>query len=253
MKKVLVYIFVLSFFTFKSYSQGFDWQYDMRLPFDYPEYFLSFSVNYGLAHHNGDFDFLENGISCCNFESGNGNLFDLNAGIEYWYKGNVAIFADIGYSSVSGNFSNRTSVPRAEDYILTTEYQYDAALSIINLNLGGKYRLSQSHFFGGVAINTEIIANQENNFREIKISPVTDPFKDRDIPAGEITGLRTLIFNLQLLAGYDVNIGKGKYISAYMKFNQQINSFVDDKKWYRTSLVAGVKFNKGIFFTSSKE
>ncbi len=247
MKSLIKYFILIVIFSGNLLSQGFDWQYDMRMPFKYPDLFISLSADYGLTSHSGDFGFLENEIKCCNFDSGTGNNITINIGAEYWYNGRNTIFADAGYSNISGDFSSRSSVPRTEDYNLITEYRYNSDLSFINLNIGSRHRIRNSNFFAGAAINSAILFSKNHNFSEVKISPVTDPFRDRTISEGEIKNLNNLFLNASVLIGYDINAGKSRYLSVYIKFNQQLNSFVDNEKWYHRSLITGIKFNRGIF------
>lgn len=243
-----IILFVL--LSLPSYSQGFNWQYDMRMPFEIPSYFINLSVNGGLINHSGEFGFIEKNITCCTFESGSGTNYALNIGGEYWYNGNTALIANIGFESVGGKFTKQNESPRTDDYILITEFEYNNTLNLINIDIGGKYRIMKSHFFAGGYISPKFLISEDHNFKEKKISPMTDPFTDREIPTASVEDLNMLLMNINLIAGYDFNMGKGKYFSVYMKFNQQILSYLSNESWYTNSVNIGFKFNKGIFINN---
>lgn len=248
MKKTTLIIIIIFFNHLSSISQGFDWQYSLRLPYDSPNTFISFSSEFGISNHTGSFNFIENNITCCNFSDGNGFNYNINTFIEHWYNGKIAFYGGIGYKNLNGLFSKRQEIPRSDNYFLVTEYQYKNSISQIPLEFGSKYRISETHFFISGSLILNLLISESHNFKEIKISPISDPFRDREIPTAKLKDLNIFFIGGRISLGYDYSIGKGKYLSIIFSYSRNINSFIKSESWYSNDYSLIIKLNRDILF-----
>lgn len=239
-------ILILLFIPVISFSQGFNWQYDPRMPFDYPDLFVNIDINYGRSFHNSDFSFLEKRVVCTDITGGSGNEFSLGFGAEYWHSQKITFTGSLNYMYLSGTFTSPEVYPRKE-YDLETEYIFDAGLHYAELEAGVKHRLLGTKFFAGGTLGFNIFLSEDNSFREEKIAPVHDPFRDRNIEDASIGNLTTVVLIPSLYLGYDLNLGKSKYGSVYLKASTAINSMISSESWRATGVSVGVKVNRAVF------
>ena len=146
MKKYF-YLIILLFSLSNLKSQGFDWQYSVRLPQETPKLFLGLEGAFLRNSSTGEFPFVENRFTCCEFESGTGWGINLGLASEYWFRDLEALRIGLSYASFSGNFTKVRSFPVILDndvsYMEEYEYEFETLQSYVLLSAGYKYKLDE--------------------------------------------------------------------------------------------------------------
>lgn len=241
------------FFFFLSQSrltsQGFDWQYSPRLPFDTPVFFIGVNGNLSYNLHYGSIDFTER-YKCCTFTNGKGigSIFGINA--EYWQTPTIAITGSISYMTVPGNFeADGEPLPVYPSGMYYYKNEFNSNLSFVTAELDAKWRLFLTHFFVGAGIRIGVLVSNKSEFYEKIVSPPEAKFNDgtqrRTIANGVISDIQPFFFNPKLNFGYDLNLGLGTYTSIVFSTGFPIVNVSKDSKWLTWIFQFNLKLFKG--------
>lgn len=235
------------------FGQGFDWQYSSRMPSTYPYAFIGPDFNYSITDNYGDFQFLEDRISCCSFDNGNGNTMKFGISSEYWIQSNIALSFGLAFS-VNGNtftalsFFESIYVPGNDTVDLWVNFIYESNIKYISFSPGIKYKPFDSHINITGLISFAFLAGSEFTFKEKAVSPdwfqIGPDGPERVIENGEIRPLNSLLITPGVKIGYDLNMGLGMYFTPYIGANLQMNSTIRDDSWYRYSLFVGISLQR---------
>lgn len=231
------------------FSQGFDWQYSPRLPFETPIFFVGLNGNLTYLMHFGSIDFTES-YKCCTFNRGEGigSIFGINS--EYWQTPTIAFTGSLSYMTSPGNFeADGEPLPVYPSGIYFYKNEFNSQLSYITLEIDVKWRLFLTHFFVGVGFRTGILVSNKSEFFEKIISPPEGRFNDgtqrRTIANGIISDIQPYFFTPKFNLGYDVNLGLGTYSSISISTGLPIINISKDSKWLSWIFQLNIKLFKG--------
>ncbi len=218
MKKLILIVFLFFNIVHLSNAQGFDWQYSPRLPFNTPTLFLGVNYNLNYLIHNGYIDLRVGNAYCCTFNSGIGVGSGYGFQIENWQTGDIAIFGLINYITFPGKFKafdRPLKLPNGDEVIY--EHEFTSSLSYLMLDFGAKWRLLGTHIFVGGELKSGLLVGKSSKQIERIISPDYFTFNDgsqlKEISDGIITDVNTFVISPGVRIGYDLNLGKGYYVS----------------------------------------
>lgn len=246
--------FFIVFYLFASYaqlsSQGFDWQYSPRLPFDTPVFFVGVNGNLNYFLHYGSLDLTES-YKCCTFTKGTGvgSIFGINA--EYWQTGTIAISGSFSYMTVPGFFeADGEPLPVYPSGIYYYKNEFNSTLSYLTLDTDAKWRLFLSHFFVGTGIRIGFLVSNKSEFYEKIVSPPEGRFNDgsqrRTIANGVISDIHSLFVTPKVSLGYDLNLGLSTYSSISFIAGLPIINISKDSEWQSWNFQIAIKIFRGI-------
>lgn len=272
---VFVLTFVLSFFTFNIQnlkSQGFDWYYSSRLPFDIPKLFVGAKAEIGSLNHNVNLSLLEaisgnelgNEFECCRFNFGAGRSIKIGGIVEYWYESYSAVNLSFGFVQNQVNFErNTTPLPLPNGDFFNTKITYNTNISNLYFDLGWRYKILESHFFINPSLNVNYyLSSSAGDMKESIVSPDYETFSDgslvRIIENGKVPETNSINYNFNFKIGYDFSIDNGIYISPYLGYMLSLNNLVSNQvsnsginsnaneKWFQNGFFLGANFLYGL-------
>jgi len=243
MKRICLTILIIITISYTGYSQGFDWQYSARLPFEVPSFFIGLNGSGSYGFMNGDFNICDNGIPCDTFTIG--NAIGLSAGIklEYWQSADIAYFSTIAFHYNQNSFKNENLYYYFPDAgTKTLEYEYLRTEYIPEVEIGVKFRLRflLPHLFSALSIKAGYVANTSEELVLRKISEADWLADEIHFTGFEPLGLSKFVYSVNLKVGYDVNLGLGKFASIYLDLGLPLQNRYSFGTWEKTSLLAGV-------------
>ena len=256
MKNKFLIFFLIVIVSPALYSQGFDWQYSARLPHASPEFFIGVSAEASYIKNNAQFNLLEYYVPCTTFNTGTGSNAEGGIHAEYWLDGLWALNSQLYYSAMASTFKKQdveAALPqnKVTEYVLSTNYNY------LSLEIGGKFRIPDSHFCLGAGLGFGFKLSQTSNVDENIISPTNyyfntnPPSQIRHITQGtELNPVNIVNIIPYITAGYDFNLGLGTYATAYLKVSPSIISLTntsDGSSWNYISYSFGISINRGLF------
>ncbi|MGA2295916.1 MAG: hypothetical protein ABSG15_00025 [FCB group bacterium] len=246
-----IFLFTL-ILSLNAYSQGFDWQYSARMPSDSPTMFIGITGEFNYQIHSGSFNFLEQQVTCVQFNNGKGYGYSAGISGEYWNTGVFAIFGNIIYSNVPGKFAQTVSIQKV-NYDLISEYDYNSNISYASLEGGLKWRLFESHLYIGCSLQFAVLVSNKEDCIEKIIGPdnappfnTNPPSYQRVISDGGISDQNPFNIIPKIRIGYDLPIGLGMYASPSIIAGFSILPIAKDSQWRRFPVSFGITFYKGI-------
>jgi len=233
--KVIGFCFVLLSSVGTVLSQGFDWEYSNRLPFEVPTMFIGGFVGGIQYYHTGQINQIEKQILCVEYSEGKG--FGIRSGLvgEYWLDGEVAINGKVGFENMIADFRQKsTPVPIDDNNILQSEYSLYAVLPSISVGAFVKKRMFDSFLWFGCGVDFRGIISKKVESSETIISPEGRVFDDglqKRIFLDDLTSLRTLTVYPALYIGYDAQLSKGLYVSPTIKAGIPLLNNSDVANW----------------------
>lgn len=227
-----------------SFAQGFDWQYDYRLPSSYPFIFVGINAEYGIVFHEGNFNFLEDEIPCCRFTNGDGNISNIGISLEYWYDSKISFQLTAAVNNVTGSFTANSS-DTIRGGSMKTAFDFESTVSYLAISPGIKYRLLGSKLYAAFDLKMLIKYASSGEHSERRISDNV-PFNSRTIANGRIDALSTLVVLPQLRLGYDLAIFRNVYISPYISASYTIDNIIESEKWKHYDLHFGISLMNGL-------
>lgn len=219
-----------------TYSQGFDWYYSNRLPFSTPNLFIGGNIEGQILNYKADLPikryFNENELECCRYNDGKGTGFKLGVNMEYWYETFQSINLTINFQSLPINFKKLAEpIPLSNGDNLITEYDYQSNFSLINFDIGWKYKIDESHVFINPSIDFNyFIYKSKGQHTERIISPDYETFSDgsliKNLDDVILPKLNSLNYNLNLKVGYDYSPAIGIYLSPFIGYTFSLNNYL---------------------------
>jgi hypothetical protein len=205
-------------------SQGFDWQWSARLPIENPHNYYGISANYGLDYFVGHISFVENKVYCQNFGNGNGNDISFGVNLEHWTEYNhYAFFSALQYKNYSVISSSVDLIPLNEEVIGKYKTILDYNFNQIDLLVGIKYRILETHFSIGAGLSLGYIVSNGYTATEEILGPTevppfstNPPSYTREITSGELKQLNNFVIKPFFRLGYDLELGRGTYIEPHL-------------------------------------
>lgn len=226
-------------------AQGFNWQYSARLPFAYPYLFAGLTSNVDFNFHNSNLRLTEGNFDCCGFGSGTGYGRGIGLATEYWVNGLTAVNFQLALKQYSGDFvadgqklpftvfDKNGSIIGRDTVLFRNDLRAD--LGYVSLEAGGKWRLFESHFFAGGAINVGYLISSDLSIEEYVVSPdywvYTDGSRRRSPVNYSITGVRRLNIVPKLNFGYNLAIIPGMYIAPQIEAGFPLLNIASDGDW----------------------
>ena len=235
------YFLKIMLFLFPAiiYSQGFDWQYSSRSPYEITDLYIGGVASFAYSYHTGNFPFLEEDVICCTYEDGIGSDFQLGVTLEYWHEPDMAFSLGILYSNVSSNFYTENTVikrinPDLPGFNWTTAYESDISLSYITFDMGVKNRIYEKFSLkAGVDLNFNI-SSSETHVNSV-VSPDNIPFSDgtfeKELSEGRIEDLSPMVLGVSIGGSYDLNMGIERYGEISILTRYTVNSLLSNYSW----------------------
>jgi hypothetical protein len=240
--KLLILIIFFSSLA-EVFSQGFDWQYSARLPFDVPTFFTGIDFNSSYNIISSDFNICDKGIPCDTFM--NGKSVNISAGIkfEYWSSADLSYFTGANLTYSKNSFLNENMYyyfPEVGNKIL--EYEYLRAEYIPEIEIGVKYRMRflLPHIFSSLSLKAGFVASSKEELILRKISEADWLADEIHFTGFESLKLSGIMFEPHLKLGYDVNLGLGSYSSIYVDIGLPIQNRYSKGEWYSTKISLGI-------------
>lgn len=242
----IIFIILLIFSTAAGLStaQGFDWQFDPRLPFDEPDLFIGPTAEIGYINHSGDINYIRDVYSCCSFEEGSGISYAVGIAAETWFGGSTAFRAALTLTSKSGTFKALEGpYPKPDGTEFLSRYTFESEIFYAALELSAKRRLAGTRMFAEAGLNVAIVASQNSEHRERYLGE-NDYFpggsKERIIQTGEIPNLNAVSVAPFVKIGRDLSLFKGSYGNFHILAAPPISSVSNTAEWRRFEIRAGV-------------
>lgn len=251
MRRIL--ILAIMIINGEIFSQGFDWQYSFRLPYKIPDKFIGFNLNYSINKNTGNFEFMEDYIPCCKYNSGNG--YSLNFGIAYenWINPLGALTININYSTTNSSFNQTIQIPRSDginDYYSIYKYEMDEKRTNLNLLAKYKHRLFKSHLSANLGVDVMYFLGSNATHTEEIIAPETETFinqtRKRIIKKGIYGDYNKFGLSLVLGLCYDYSIYRGYYASISSAIHIPITKIIQNQDWKEWKFVFSITILKSI-------
>jgi len=262
MKKLSIILLLILFKFSIGYSQGFDWQYSSRLPFNYPYLFAGLTGSIDLLQHSSSLDLSEGRGECCNFSSGNGIGSSIGLNVEYWIDGLWSVNTKLSYLTQRGSFSAEGySMPFSVFDVNGRVIGHDTASFINEMNstfnyftidIGAKNRLFGTHFHLGASIELGYQLSNIITQTERVINPsyfrYNDGSSSRNLGAFEMSETSKFILVPKLSVGYDIPLGLGVYASPNFRVGFPIQNIAEKGSWSIWNFSFGLSFMKSIAY-----
>lgn len=258
---VYIYIFTSLFISLLftnldiTKAQGFDWYYSNRLPFSTPNLFIGGNIEGQSLSYNADLPikryFNTNELECCRYNDGDGRGFKFGINAEYWYETFQSINISLNYHSMPLNFKKMAEpIPLSNGDNLITEYDYQSNLSLLNLEIGWKYKIAESHFFVNPSLDINYFLDRsKGTHTESIVSPDYETFSDgsliKNLDDVILPKINSLNYNFNLKAGYDYSPIIGIYLSPYLGYTFSLSNYIEEKNLIGRSQTLG--FNGFLF------
>lgn len=257
MIRVLVYLMFMAGLPLNLYSQGFNWQYDPRLPSQTPYGFTEIGISYGVADFNGNISILESNIYSGEFYGKSGISLSLNLGAEIWTDGVTAFTGGIIYNRHETDFTDTETLPhRTGGITFNVTYGKNIDMSLGYLGLYGKIKRrfpgSHLHASAGIAlgllIKNKLTYNEEilDSERPFTYSDGTTQFHSDDV---SLSGVNTYFLLPEISLGYDISLWKGTYFTPQLNFAYPLPGVSSDHSMNRMIFTAGFSFKHSILYS----
>ncbi len=230
MKSLLILILV----NLSLYSQGFDWQGDIRLPHYLPNKYIALDAGFGLGSFTEGINLNENNVYCCNLLNGVNQTFTVGTRIELWHESYIvnnaeaAFVLGLAYQSRNDEFKRLQVVPKSPTQNLETEFIGKINSNLMNLKLGYKQSVNFENLNIEVGLNNLLKISNSIDLRERVIAPSNFDF-GAGVVERVINGLipeqSKVVIMPYFAINYDFELSFGMYWSTYLELSTSINSF----------------------------
>ncbi len=226
------------------FSQGFDWEYSVRLPFSIPKVYMGVQFGAATYLHTGAIQQIERQVVCIDYNNGSGTGYYAGVIGEWWLDGDFSLLGSAAYQKVIANFTQQTTpIPLSENNFFISEYSLYAVLPTLSVAAAVKSRLfeTKAWVFGGLTGN--VIISKDVQSSETIISPTGRVFNDgkqKRVFTDDFTSLRSFTVLPELGIGYDASLGNGIYASPSFIITFPIMNNSSIANWRIWSLKAGV-------------
>jgi hypothetical protein len=246
--KKLIYILLILLSSLSLKSQGFDWQFDSRMPFKSPVFFYGLTTEYGLLSNTAKILFSEAELPCCTFQNGQGYQFSLGAHAEYWENSNLAYSLDFILSNKNSVFNgNSDTLPLRTGEQFISRYEFTSNINNIIIEPSIKYRILNTHFNvnAGLQLGFQYVATSEQN--EYVVAPSNWSWKSKKLSSSLPFDLNLIVINPKISIGYDYSLADGMYLTPSLSYNFPLLSIASGQNWRYQSVIFRVTFNYGAF------
>jgi len=251
MKKIIIIIFFTSLLSLQS--QGFDWYYSSRLPFQLPKTYLGANINY--TYNINYFEDIpvhqpsQNNEHVFDYSSLNNSNFNFGFNAEHWLYNNLALLTKLSLNIHSNQFTNTETIPIDSKTLWTTQQNSNFQIMLFSFSPGIKKRIPDTYFNFGFNLNLNLIINNKLESTEKSISPNWKTFSDgtKEINS-DFTMPNLSNFNLrpEVFLSYDYAFKIGYYLSPYIAVNYQLGSYFKSNQWNSFGIQFGVNLLKSI-------
>jgi hypothetical protein len=238
MKNLISILFCL--FVYNSFSQGFDWQYNPRLPQEQTKVFIGGTLEYGLDYHQGDFDMREIGITCCRFSDGTGANIAVGAALEFWMDNGFSAIGSLKYNLINAEFTTLETLPTVYGEF-QREFIYSTEISYLSLGVQGRYKFIKSGLSLGFGFDLNTLLSSNNEYRDRKISPPEHPYQGATYSNRQINDLNNINIFPKLSVAYDISLRKGFYSSIYAETSTAVFNMINSDNWRLFRFSAGIR------------
>lgn len=237
MKPVELKCILFLFLAVELHSQGFDWQYSARLPFDTPVFFMGITAGADFSYSFSYLPLLEKGYRpCCDFDRGIGYSGSIGLNFERWFT-DYSIFSKLMFGYFRTDFDeNGIPYPMRYNGTLISEYNYTTYIRQLIIEPGIRYRLFNTNFCLSGSVRTAVV---------ISDSYVISDSKVRHYDA-KIPDLNRLYLQLNLGVGYDFSTGLGKYSTIGVQAGIPVTGLTGKESWYPLNLGMFINYNSGL-------
>lgn len=221
-------------------SQGFDWQYSARTPFESPVRFYGLELGSGYSRHFATLDYLEQGtgFTCCTYERGSGIPYGVLLAGDYWVMPEVSIQGGLGLVINNVRFvSDPISLPREDGTVVTSEYQFDGTITYATLQAGARYRILRTHLNVGAGLKTMIKLSETQTQIDRVLSPDdyffrdNPPSKEQDLKATILNDASPFILEPYASLSYDLSVFRGTYFTPTVSIGVPLMSYSKSQPW----------------------
>lgn len=234
-------------------SQGFNWQYSSRLPYKSPVLFGGVNASWAYSASNGNFPFVEDRFTCCEFELGSGYALKFGINAEYWFEPLQSINLKMNYYSLNSDFSKVREFPvilhGAESFMEQYQYDYSTSMNYVNLSAAYRYKFNHTQLSAIARANFSYLFSEDNSSIESRIGPADKVTTyTRTISEGRIKSLRDFYLAPEIALAYDINAGKGQYFTLELFTEIPIFSMTEDSEWYLWQFGLNIAIYRGLIF-----
>jgi hypothetical protein len=243
-------------------SQGFDWQYSSRLPFDFPYLFGGLNGSVGYSMHDALLNLSEGTGDCCKFQDGKGWSSSVGLKTEYWIDGLLAVNAQLSY------FTNRAKFIAEGHKLPFTVFdsqgkivghdtvlfgnEMEISVSYLTFEAGGKRRLFDTHLFAGAALEFGYLVSNKTTQIERVVTPSYFKYNDgsqvRTLGQHKISGMSKFLFTPKLLLGYDIPVGLDFYLSPVISVGFPVNNMSNEGSWKIWNFNFGISVMRAVAY-----
>lgn len=251
----LIVLFFFVFCSFRSFSQGFDWQISPRLPFQIPRNYLGATGSFSKIFYNGALNLTESFVNCTKFETGEGKSYSFGISGEHWYAPDLSFFFEVKYFFANGKmFAFADSFPvliKQNPAIVKVQNEVYLSYNYLVLGFGGKIRLLESKFFIGTTFDLAFKIKSNYDVFEQIISPPEYHFIDltqrRNLYGGRISDLSFFLFSPKFVFGYDATLGIGLYATPRLAIELPLYNYSKEERLHLLAFSLSINLLYGIW------
>ncbi len=228
-------------------AQGFDWQYNARMPSDYPDLFLGLDVAGGASSYSGQLqhtekidDPFDGGLVCreCGvFDSGSDSYMRFGLRGEYWLDAFWTLRAGVGYVSADIEAQrDLPDLPSLEYGLISSELQFESTRRRLAFDVGLRRRIVDRISVGG-ALSAGFLLSETVEQRQQITAPAEAHFEidgvtsSSRIVEGELSAAADLLFSADLGVFYDAPLARGLYAVSGLVVSIPLHSATADQSW----------------------
>ena len=228
-------------------AQGFDWQYDARMPSDYPDLFFGLDFAAGGSSYTGQLQHTEkiddpfDGSLVCRecgiFDSGSDSYLSFGLRGEYWVDALWTVRAGVGYVSTDMHAQrDLPDLPSLDFGAVSSELQFESTRRRVALDVGMRRRMLDRFSVGG-ALNTAILLSESIEQNQQIIAPAEAAFLIDGVYSstrpvvGELSSAADLLFSVDLGVYYDAPLARGLYAVSGLVASIPLHSATADQSW----------------------
>jgi hypothetical protein len=236
--KLLYIILLLSLVELNS--QGFDWQYSARLPFETPVFFIGLTGEADFTRSFASLPLTERDYRpCCDFKDRWGFSGSAGMNFEYWMR-DYSIFTKVMFGYYETVFDEKgIPYPMRYDNPFQSEYKISTYIKQIIIEPGIRYRLFDTYLSLNGSLRASFIINNSYHVSDSK-AIVDDTYSPR------IPDLNSIYLQLHVGLGYDFSTGLGNYSTISIYSGLPITGLSQKGSWYPMSIGLGFTYNNGI-------
>jgi hypothetical protein len=242
MKSTFAWIgLLLIVYTLPVWSQGFDWEYSARMPFEIPTLYVGGIVSADVSFHSGNIKSLERTFTCAEYGSGSGFAGGAGLSAEWWIQPKTAIQFSTMLRSSTVEFATPTmQLPLATGEFLSERYSLSTNALYLSVVAAAKQRFLLPFAFVSAGVQLDSRVSSSISQKVEALEPTWFRYNDtkstsKQLSNSEITELRQLTASLLLSVGYDLDVGEGQYMLPALFVTLPMVSASPLTDWYSTT------------------